>query len=41
MEGGRNIFKFRGKKKNYITSDCKDLVTLATVAVMTFTINCQ
>ena len=40
MEGGRNIFKFRGKKKK-ITSDCKDLVTLATVAVMTFTINCQ
>ena len=38
MEGGRNLFKFRGGKKPHHTN-CKDLVTLATVAVMMFTIN--
>lgn len=38
MEGGRNLFKFQGGKKPHHT-DCKDLASLATVAVMTFTVN--
>ena len=37
MEGGRNLFKFQGGKPH--RTDCKDLATLATVAVMTFTVS--